>query len=143
MDLSSGLLRASELAKIPPVEVEAMDRGVKHRYSGVLVRDILNRAGVPLGNSLQGSALSLVVRVTGLDNYTVTFALAEFDPAFSDRSIVLAERQDGGPLPENALPFRLVVPGDEHAARWVRQVKSIEVVSTLSRWTPYDRCQKL
>jgi hypothetical protein len=68
------------------------------------------------------------VRVIGLDNYTVDFALTEFDPVFSDRSIVLAERQDGGPLPENARPFRLIVTGDEHPARWVRQVKSIEVV---------------
>jgi DMSO/TMAO reductase YedYZ molybdopterin-dependent catalytic subunit len=126
--VSSEILRASVLAKLPAVEVEAVDRGAKHRYTGVLVRDILNRAGVPLENSLRGSTRSLLVRVIGLDNYTVDFALAEFDPAFSDRSVVLAERQDGGPLPENARPFRLIVPGDEHPARWVRRVKSIEVV---------------
>jgi DMSO/TMAO reductase YedYZ molybdopterin-dependent catalytic subunit len=129
MHMSAEILRASVLAKLPPVEVEAVDRGAKHRYAGVLVRDLLSRAGVPLENSLRESTRSLVVRVSGLDNYTVDFALAEFDPAFSDRSIVLAERQDGGPLPENARPFRLVVLGDEHGARWVRRVKSIEVVS--------------
>jgi hypothetical protein len=77
-----------------------------------------------------------VVRVAGLDNYTVDFALAEFAPAVSDRSIVLAERQDGGPLPENALLFRLVIPGDEHPARWVRQVNTRDFFARLSclRW---------
>jgi DMSO/TMAO reductase YedYZ molybdopterin-dependent catalytic subunit len=69
----------------------------------------------------------------------VVFALAEFDPAFSDRSIILAEQQDGQPLPDNAAPFRVVVPGDSHPARWIRQVKSIEVISLnqLSSQTDY------
>jgi len=68
------------------------------------------------------------VRITASDNYTVVFALAEFDPGFSDRSIVLADQQDGQPLPENAAPFRIVIPGDTHPARWIRQVRSIEVI---------------
>jgi DMSO/TMAO reductase YedYZ molybdopterin-dependent catalytic subunit len=68
------------------------------------------------------------VRITANDNYTVVFALAEFDPGFSDRSIILADQQDGQPLPDNAAPFRVVVPGDSHPARWIRQVKSIEVM---------------
>jgi hypothetical protein len=81
-------LSASGLAKLLPIEVEAVDRGTKHRYAGVLVWDILNQFRAPLGHSLRESALSAVVRVTGLDNYSVDFALAEFDPAFSNRSIV-------------------------------------------------------
>jgi len=116
------------LAKLPALEIEGVDHQAKHRYSGVLIRDILGLVGAPLGESLRGKALSLVVRITGLDNYSVVFALAEFDPGFNDRSILLADQQDGQPLPDNAAPFRVVIPGDEHPARWVRQVKSIEMV---------------
>jgi hypothetical protein len=121
-------LDASELGKLPVTEVDASDHQTKHRYSGVLVRDILGLVGAPLGDGLRGKALSLVVRITANDNYIVVFALAEFDPGFSDRSIILADQQDGQPLPDNAAPFRVVVPGDSHPARWIRQVKSIEVI---------------
>jgi hypothetical protein len=121
-------LDASELGKLPVTEVDASDHQTKHRYSGVLVRDILVLVGAPLGDGLRGKALSLVVRITANDNYTVVFALAEFDPGFSDRSIILADQQDGQPLPDNAAPFRVVVPGDSHPARWIRQVKSIEII---------------
>jgi hypothetical protein len=122
-------LDASELAKLPVTEVDASDHQTKHRYSGVLVRDILGLVGAPLGDALRGKALSMVVRITANDNYTVVFALAEFDPGFSDRSIVLADQQDGQPLPDNAAPFRIVIPGDTHPARWIRQVRSIEVIA--------------
>jgi len=121
-------LDATELAKLPATEVEASDHQTKHSYSGVLVRDILGLVGAPSGDSLRGKALSLVVRITANDNYVVVFALAEFDPGFSDRLIVLADQQDGQPLPDNAAPFRVVIPGDAHPARWIRQVKSIEVI---------------
>jgi hypothetical protein len=127
-------LDASELAKLPLTEVEASDHQTKHRYSGVLVRDVLGLVGTPSGDSLRGKALGLVVRITANDNYSVVFALAEFEPElfepeFSDRTIILADKQDGEPLPDNAAPFRIVIPGDTHPARWIRQVKSIEVIS--------------
>jgi hypothetical protein len=122
-------LDAGELAKLPGAEVDASDHQTKHRYSAVLVRDILGLVGAPFGDALRGKALSLVVRVTANDNYTVVFSLAEFDPGFSDRSIFPADQQDGQPLPESAAPFRIVIPGDTHPARWIRQVRSIEVIA--------------
>jgi hypothetical protein len=104
-------LDASELAKLPATEVEASDHQTKHRYSGVLIRDILGLVGAPAGESLRGKALNLVVRITGNDNYSVVFALAEFDAGFSDRTIVLADKQDGAFLPDNAAPFSGCHPG--------------------------------
>jgi hypothetical protein len=121
-------LEQADLAKLPVKEVEAADHQTKHRYAGFLVRDILGLVGAPLGDSLRGKALTLVVRITGNDNYSVVFALAEFDPGFTDRTIILADQQDSQALPDNATPFRVVIPGDSHPARWVRQVKSIEVI---------------
>jgi hypothetical protein len=133
-------LESADLAKLPAKEVEASDHETKHRYSGVLVRDILGLVGAPSGDSLRGKSLTLVVRVTGNDNYAVVFALAEFDPGFSDRTIILADQQDNQPLPDNAAPFRIVIPGDTHPARWVRQVKSIEIIPlTQSVRNSYDR----
>jgi hypothetical protein len=61
------------------------------------------------------------------DGYRVLFSLTEFDPAFSDRVILLADRRDGQPLDNREGPLRLVVPGDKRHARWIRGVDALEV----------------
>jgi hypothetical protein len=93
------------------------------------VRELLLRAGAPLGDKLRGPALTLGVLVRCKDNYTVLYSLAEFDENFSPRTIVLADREDGQPPPATAAPFRLVAPGDKRGARWARMVTSLEIVS--------------
>ncbi|WP_332367659.1 hypothetical protein [Spirosoma telluris] len=61
------------------------------------------------------------------DGYEVIFALAEIDPEFATRTIILADVVDGAPLPLGVGPYRVVVPGEKKPARWIREVKSIEV----------------
>lgn len=56
-------LGASDLAKLPAVDVQGVDQQAKHRYSGFLVRDILTLAGAPLGDSLRGKALGAKPRL--------------------------------------------------------------------------------
>ena len=125
---------AEEFAALPHLEVSALDPhgGATHRYSGVAMREILARAGAPLGDSLRGKSLQLVVVVHSRDGYSIAFALAEFDPAFSDRSILLADEQDGKPLPADSSPLRVIVPGDKKAARWARMVDAVEIRSAVA-----------
>ena len=63
----------------------------------------------------------------------MVFAIAELDPAFTDRVAIVADRKDGAPLPPNAAPFQLVLTNEKRPARWVRQVVSVELVSFASR----------
>jgi Oxidoreductase molybdopterin binding domain len=123
-------LTAEDLRRLPHREVTATnphDKG-QHRYSGVLVRDLLAQVGAPMGEKLRGPALRLAVIVHSRDGYGTLFALAEFDDAFSDRDILLADAEDGAPIADGSGPLRLVAPGDKRAARWVRMVASLEVV---------------
>jgi Oxidoreductase molybdopterin binding domain len=122
---------SEEFASLPHQEIVALEpHGKKeHRYSGVAVADLLARAEAPLGEKLRGQALQLVVVVHSKDGYAVVFSLAEFDEAFGNRAILLADHEDGQLLPENAAPFRLVVAGDKRAARWARMVSSIDLVA--------------
>lgn len=122
-------LTRADLAALPVVEIEAEDHGRPHRYRGVAVRDVLALVDAPLGDRLRGPASALAVRVTAADGYVAAFALAEFDAAFRERTILLVDTQDGQPLPENAGPWRFVCPGDKRGARSIRQVVSIEVLS--------------
>jgi hypothetical protein len=127
-------LTAAEFAALPHREIVAADpHGKKdHHYTGVPVVELLSRVEAPLGEKLRGPALQLVVIVHSTDGYAVAFSLAEFDEAFGDRTILLADREDNQPLPENAAPFRLIVAGDKRAARWARMVSSIDLVAVNS-----------
>ncbi|MGH8017797.1 MAG: molybdopterin-dependent oxidoreductase [Opitutaceae bacterium] len=127
-------LGAEDLAKLPAVEIEALDHGEPHRYRGVAVRDVLALAGAPFGqHAPRGSAMALAVRVRAADGYVAAFGLAEFDPGFRENDILLVDQQDGKPLPEEAGPLRFVCPGDERGARWVRQIVSIEIISLAAK----------
>ena len=66
--------------------------------------------------------------VEAIDGYKVVFALAEVDPAFATREILLADKRDGKPLDAKEGPLRIVAPGDKRVARWVRQVTTLRIV---------------
>ena len=121
---------AADLAAMPHQTISALDGHDKktHEYTGVPARDVLSRVSVPSGEKLRGPFLRLVVIARTKDNYEVAYALAEFDEAFSDRTILLVDRQDGKPLFPSTGPIRLLLPGDKRPARWARMVNSLEIV---------------
>ena len=97
-------------------------------YEGVLVEDLLKKAGVPQGEQLRGQAMATYVLVEAADNYRVVFALEEFNSSFQDSEIIVADTMDGSPIPGALGPFRLVAPHEKRPARWVEMLKSITVV---------------
>jgi DMSO/TMAO reductase YedYZ molybdopterin-dependent catalytic subunit len=109
------------------VSTPATEHGGAASFEGVRLRDILSEAKVPAGNDIRGPYLSWVVTVDAADGYRAVFALAELDPAFTERLVLLADTRDGKPLPANEAPLRLVVPDEKRPARWVRQVTHITV----------------
>jgi len=120
-----------EFAALPHNEMKVFEpHGQKeHVYSGVSVKELLARVGAPLGEKIRGSALRLAVNFRSRDGYSVIYALPEFDESFSTRTLLLADKEDGKALAENAAPFHLIAPGDKRAARWARMVTSIEIVT--------------
>ena len=60
-------------------------------------------------------------------HHRAVFALAELDPAFTDRVILLADHRDGKALSTRDGPFQIIVPGEKKHARWVRQVIRLKV----------------
>ena len=116
------------LADLPRHTVAADDHGTKITFEGVLLRDVLAKAGVPLGEKLHGpTALTSFVLATALDRYQVIFSIAELDAGFTDQIILLADRRDGKPLGAGAGPLQIVVPHEKRAGRWIRQVNRLEI----------------
>ena len=60
-------------------------------YEGVLIEDLLQKAGVPQGDQLRGQSMATYVLVEAADNYRVLFSLEEFNSSFMDSEIILAD----------------------------------------------------
>jgi DMSO/TMAO reductase YedYZ molybdopterin-dependent catalytic subunit len=121
-------LRDADFAHLPRTVVRVDEHaGAVATYAGVLLRDIMALAGVPLGEQLRGDRLALYVVVEAADGYRVVFALPELDAAFTDRVVFLADHRNGQPLPAAEGPLRLVIPAETRHARWVRQVVALSI----------------
>jgi DMSO/TMAO reductase YedYZ molybdopterin-dependent catalytic subunit len=122
------VLGMSDLAAMQRASVNvAGQKGAKILYQGVPLFEVLSRAGIPDGTSPRDTRNTLYVTVTAADGYRVVFALAELDPGFSDRTVLLADRRVGQPLTSREGPLRIVVPGEKLHARWVREVQSLDL----------------
>jgi DMSO/TMAO reductase YedYZ molybdopterin-dependent catalytic subunit len=124
-------LDAGDLSRMERRTVKAKDQnGRESVYEGVLVADILKKAGMKQGKELRGELLATYLLVEAADGYRVVFAMPELDPVFTDRIVLLADRRDGKALDERQGPFRIVVPEEKRPARWVRQVVALTVRSS-------------
>ena len=121
-------LTADDLAKFPRATVDTTSHGLETAYEGVLLSDILKKAGVPQGSDLRGKALAGYVLAEAQDGYQVLFSLPELDPAFTDNQILLADTANGKPLFGEQGRFRLIVPKDKPGARSIRMLTKLEVV---------------
>ena len=122
-------LSAADLKAMPrkTLRVNNTHSGKAEVYEGVLVEDLLKKAGVPQGEALRGQAMASYVLVEAADNYRVLFSLADFNSSFMDSEIIVADTMDGAPIPGALGPFRLVAPHEKRPARWVEMVKSLTV----------------
>ena len=89
------------------------------QYSGVLLRTVLAKAGVPMGKGLRGKVMASYVLAKARGGYEVVFTLAELDPLFGNERVVVAD--DSG-LCVDAL---LDAPG-VHSKRWSAHVRPDE-----------------
>src|SRR5215469_3539388 len=94
------------------------------RWTGVRLRDVLDRAGVKAG--------AVAVRFEGLDEPVVDGA-PRFMKSLAieharDSEVILAYQMNGEPLPLlNGFPLRLIVPG-WYSTYWVKMLNDIEVL---------------
>jgi len=120
---------ASTLATLPRKEVRAATHEEPlSSWQGVALVDVLRQAGAPLDKQLRGREMAKFVRVTATDGYQIVFSLAELDAGFGNTTVLLVDQHEGKALSAEEGPFRLVVPGDKRAARWLRSLRSIELV---------------
>jgi len=98
--------------------------GVQHvKYTGPLLWTLVQAANPVDDPSCGNTALQHTMLARGQDGYAVALSIGEIDPRMEGKQVLVAVARDGQPVPY----LRLVVPGDVHAARSVRDLASIEV----------------
>ena len=122
-------LKAEDLAAMPREKATIPEQdGTQIEYEGVPLREILKRAGAPLGGQLRGKALASYLLAKARDGYQVIFTLGEIDAQFGNEQIIVADKRDGKFLFGYQGPYRLVCPHDKAGARSVRMLESLEFV---------------
>jgi DMSO/TMAO reductase YedYZ molybdopterin-dependent catalytic subunit len=121
-------ITTADLKAMPRTMVTVTEEGRQISYEGVLVGELLKRAGAPVGRDLSGKAVATYVRASAKDGYQVVFSLAELDPGFTPNDIIVADSIDGKPLFDYQGPFRIVAPHDKRGARSIRMLQRLEVV---------------
>jgi DMSO/TMAO reductase YedYZ molybdopterin-dependent catalytic subunit len=121
-------ITSADLKAMPRTTVTVSEAGKDSVYDGVLVTELLKRAGAPVGRDLSGKAVATYVRASAKDGYQVVFSLAELDQGFTSNDIIVADTLDGKALFDYQGPFRIVAPHDKRGARSIRMLQRIEVV---------------
>jgi DMSO/TMAO reductase YedYZ molybdopterin-dependent catalytic subunit len=121
-------LTVSDIKAMSHTTVTVSEEGREVKYDGVLVGEVLKRAGAPLGRDLTGAAVATYVVASAKDGYQVVFSLAELDPAFTPNDIIIADTIDGKPLFDYQGPLRIVAPHDKRGARSIRMLQKLDVV---------------
>ena len=93
-------------------------------FTGVRLWALLDQAG-GIDDAEKGAALHHLVRITGQDGYWIVMSTGEIAPAFGAEPAMIAYQRDGAPL--GGTGFRLVIPGDKHGGRSVRDVTAITI----------------
>ena len=65
------IFTGDDFSRMPRHHLSAKEHDTTIEYDGVLLRDVLEKAGAPLGKGLRGKALSTYVLKTARDDYAV------------------------------------------------------------------------
>lgn len=125
----------ADLQRLPAIDVihscinENTHALQSHAYRGVLLWTLL----VEAQPALPGDALGGYLAVSASDGFEVVLALAEIDPAYDRREVIVAYERDGTLLDETLGMAMLVVPDDRTCGRDVFWLTRLDLRHLASR----------
>jgi hypothetical protein len=97
-------------------------------YTGVGLNDLLAKYGVTLEGKGAQKVYHTYVRAEGTDKYWVLYSATELEPEIATWDSIVAIAMDGKPLAADG-DFKIVAGGERRPARWVRNLRSLTVVT--------------
>jgi DMSO/TMAO reductase YedYZ molybdopterin-dependent catalytic subunit len=115
----------ADLAALPVAGITLTIQGhdaASGNWKGVPLMALLEKAGT-VEEKGHGAYLQHVIIARGTDGYGAAIAIGEIEPKFEGKQVIVAYQKDGAPLPS----LRLIIPGDTHAGRDVRDLAELTV----------------
>ena len=121
-------LTAEDLAKMPRTTATLASDGGTDTYEGVLLYDILVKAGWQFGHMPAGKGVPVCILATAKDGFQAVFSIGEIDPQLAGEKVIVADKLNGRPLPDRYKPFRIVSPQDKKHARSIYSLVKLEII---------------
>jgi len=102
---------------------------VSGEYTGALLWDLLQAAGIKIDPTVKNDILRKIIVITGSDGYESAFGAGEIDPDFGGNQIIIAYAENGQPLGSEGFA-KLIAPGDKLGGRYVSNIVTIKVYNT-------------
>jgi len=130
VDGKTSALTVAELAGMPQKTVKVHNEHTKkdEAYTGVLLSDILAKAGFAVGPSTHRKMLRSYLIAEGTDKYWVLYSITEIEGSEHDGDVIVATGVDGGSLGDDG-QLKLVASADRKPQRWVRNLSAIRLVT--------------
>jgi hypothetical protein len=123
------VLSAADLRTLPRrrLRVAAENSTDSGTVEGFTLWDLLQKAKVPSSEASGRQRAATYVRLVAADGQTAFFALAELDPGFSRKLVLVGDQRNGRPLDSSEGTWRVFVPDELRHARWIRSLVRIDV----------------
>ncbi|HTQ13266.1 MAG TPA: hypothetical protein VMH86_05260 [Rhizomicrobium sp.] len=122
-----GTYSMAQLRALPGIDVKVDQKtdkgGFTGTFHGVPLWTLVNGAGLVNGPQRNAILRHAILVSSSADRYGAVVSLGEIHPDLGNGQVILATAKNGTPL---ASPV-LIVPGDGHAARDVRNVTNVTV----------------
>lgn len=123
LQLSIEQLQSQYPAHTVSIYYQNDDRRVDAVFTGALLWDVLQTAGVEPGENLR-------VMARAADRFRCIVRWHEIDPTLGEFPVLVGYAQDGQPISARYGPLRLVVPGDHQGLRYLRGLATITVLNS-------------
>lgn len=129
-DLQPMALSLFDISRMNHFAVNLKDHydGQLHEYKGVMLSDLLLKAGLKVNKSFSDKRLNESLIAKCADGYEVAFSLGELDTAITNKRIILADSVDGQAISKDRGPLRVIVPGEKKPARSCYKVIALTLV---------------
>lgn len=118
----------ADLAAMPQkiVKVHNAHTNADESYTGILLSDLLAKAGFLADKTTQETMLRSIVRAEGTDKYWVVYSATEVEGSEHAGDVIVAISMDGHSLGADG-NLKLISTDDKKPQRWVRNLSSISL----------------
>ncbi len=121
-------LSEADFRSLPRKSLTAKDAdGHDVIYEGVDLSELLARAGVPLRQNLKGADVAKYLHVEGGDGFVAVISLPEFDQS----GFLVADTENGSPLPGTSGPLQIISPNEMRHSRWVKHLQLLRIKTSV------------